>query len=154
VVSLWAVDDMSTGFLMRAFYRRLLDSAQVSKAQALREAQRELRHASVQILLGDCDRRLATAADEDRRSWLRLERADILTAGFDFQTACGAYEEELARTETAYPGADRPPVDRLRRTLKILRFQARHAPVRPDPDRRPIEHPYYWAPFLLVGDWK
>jgi CHAT domain-containing protein len=154
VVSLWAVDDMSTGFLMRAFYRRLLDSAQVSKAQALREAQRELRHASVQILLGDCDRRLATAADEDRRSWLRLERADILTAGFDFQTACGAYEEELARTETAYPGADRPPVDRLRRTLKILRFQARHAPVRPDPDRRPFEHPYYWAPFLLVGDWK
>ncbi len=157
VVSLWAVDDMSTGFLMRTFYRLLLDPAQVSKAQALREAQRELRHASVQTLLGDCDRRLATAADEGRRSWLRLERADILTAGFDFEAACGAYEEELARTEAACPGADRLPVDRLRRTLKLLRFQARHASalgIRPAPDRRPFEHPYYWAPFLLVGDWK
>ena len=154
VVSLWAVDDMSTGFLMRAFYRLLLGSARVSKAQALREAQRELRHASVQTLLGDCDRRLATAADEDRRSWLRLERADILAAGSDFQAACGVYEAELARTEAAYPGAARPPVDSLRRTLKILRFRARYASVRPDPDRRPFEHPYYWAPFLLVGDWK
>jgi CHAT domain-containing protein len=126
VVSLWAVDDMSTGFLMR--------------------------NASVRTLLGDCDRRLATAADEDRRSWLRLERADILAAGFDFEAACGAYEEELARTETAYPDADR-----RRRILKLLRFQARHTPalgIRPDLDRRPFEHPYYWAPFLLVGDWK
>ena len=157
VVSLWAVDDMSTGFLMRAFYRLLLDSAQVSKAQALRAAQRELRNASVQILLGDCDRRLAAAADEDRQSWLRLERADILAAGFDFDAACAVYAEELARAEASPPEAGRPAAGRLRRALRLLRFRARHASalgLRPDPDRRPFEHPYYWAPFLLVGDWK
>lgn len=147
---------MSTGFLMRAFYRRLLASAQVSKAQALSDAQRELRDANVQTLLSDCDRRLATATDQSRRSWLRLEHADILTAGFDFQAACDIYEQELARPETARPGTD-PAVDHLRRTLKLLRLQARHAPglgFLPNRDRRPFQHPYYWAPFLLVGDWK
>lgn len=152
VVSLWAVDDMSTGFLMRAFYALLLGSAQLSKAEALREAQRQLRGADIRTLLGDCDRRLAAAADEERRRWLRLERADILAAGHDFEAACAAYDAELAET-----GSGRLPVGRLRRTLKLLRFQARHAPalgIGPDLDRRPFEHPYYWAPFLLIGDWK
>jgi CHAT domain-containing protein len=152
VVSLWSVDDMSTGFLMRNFYRLLLGSAQLPKAHALREAQRELRHANVQTLLGECDSRLAAAADERRRSWLRLERADILAAGFDFDAAYAAYDRESSRTEPGHPDAGR-----LQRRLKELRSLAGRAPAlgrRRDFGRRPFEHPYYWAPFLLVGDWR
>lgn len=153
IVSLWSVDDMSSGYLMRTFYRLLLDPTRVSKAQALREAQLALRNASVQSLLDDCDQRIAAAGDETRRSFLRLERADILAAGADFEAACDTYAKEVARIERADPVL----AERLRQTLKLLRFQARHVPtlgIQVNLDRRPFEHPYYWAPFLLVGDWR
>ena len=156
LVSLWSVDDMSTGFLMRAFYRLLLDPGRITKAQALREAQRELRDARIGTLLDDCGQRLAAAGDEDRRSWLRLERADILAAGCYFDAACEVYADELARAATVAHGGGPDRAAPMRRALKLLRFRARHAAalgLRPDPDRQPFAHPYYWAPFLLIGDW-
>ncbi len=152
VVSLWSVDDMSTGFLMRSFYRLLLGSAGLTKADALREAQRELRGATVRALLGECDSRLASAADARRRSWLRLERAEILAAGMDFDAACEAYDQEISLIEAGHTDAGR-----FRRRLEVLRSLGRRAPelgLRRDFDQRPFEHPHYWAPFLLVGDWK
>ena len=49
VVSLWAVNDLSTAFLMTRFYRNLLRMNQV--AESLREAQCWLRHATKEILI-------------------------------------------------------------------------------------------------------
>lgn len=43
LVSLWNVDDDATAFLMRRFYEHWLAPAGVSKAEALRRAQEEVR---------------------------------------------------------------------------------------------------------------
>ena len=105
VVSLWSVDDMSTGFLMRTFYRLLLGSGAAHRRPMPCARPSEScatpvsRPCSATATSG-----LAAAADEDRRSWLRLERADILAAGFDFDAACAVYAEELARAATVAHG--------------------------------------------------
>jgi len=102
LATLWSVDDASTGALMQSLYGRRARDQSLTKAEALRQAQRAL-------LTGE----IGGPADA--------------------------------------AGADQP-CGRSRRPLSLS-----GVPPEPNP-RGPAEacrwtHPYYWAPFVLMGNW-
>ncbi|WP_423223576.1 CHAT domain-containing protein [Candidatus Amarolinea aalborgensis] len=101
LVSLWPVDDVSTGLLMETFYAHLL--AGHSPAAALASAQQTLRT-------------LPTVALRQR----------LIASGLSDRDA----EAEITRLRQA--------------AAKLL--AASFGP------ERLLAHPYYWAPFMLVGD--
>jgi CHAT domain-containing protein len=101
VASLWPVFDTSTKVLMQDFYRLREAKQDITKAEALRQAQLRLLHGEATIESAN-----AKAETPDRR--IVHEEAPV--------------------------AMNRP------------RFTA-------DP-KRPFAHPYYWAPFILIGNWK
>jgi CHAT domain-containing protein len=101
VASLWPVFDTSTKVLMQDFYRLREAKHDITKAEALRQAQLRLLHGEAAIEGGN-----AKPATPDRR----------------------------IVHEDAPVAANKP------------RFTV-------DP-KRPFAHPYYWAPFILIGNWK
>lgn len=98
LASLWAVADESTGVLMRQFYRNLRDNPEMTKAEAIRQAQLDL-------LKG---------------------RVEVPRPGIE-----GLREKNNDKTNGAQMTAN----------------------FVPDP-KSPRAHPYYWAPFILMGNWK
>jgi CHAT domain-containing protein len=96
MATLWPVADVSTGVLMQNFYRLRTGGSDVTKAEALRQAQ-------LALLTGQ--HQPPTSAVSGTQ----------------------AGERGMAR-------ADRAP-----------RFK-------PDP-KAPYAHPYFWAPFILMGNW-
>ncbi|MGI9167834.1 MAG: CHAT domain-containing protein [Pyrinomonadaceae bacterium] len=97
LATLWPVADESTRKLMTRFYRNYGTTTNVSKAEALRQAQ-------ISLLRGEDG---GGPASGDRRS------------------------SELAG-EVGKP--ELPP-------------------YKPDP-HAPFSHPFYWAPFILIGNWR
>jgi CHAT domain-containing protein len=115
LVSLWSVDDLSTGLLMERFYATWRSDPQVSKAHALRAAQQ----------------------------WLRtLTRDEVLA---HVQTARAA-----ARSQALAGSPQAATAHRLWFTLDARRLALEEMA----PGDRPFQHPFYWAPFVLVGDWQ
>ena len=92
LATLWSVDDVSTALLMGDFYEARDQQVPVSKAAALRAAQR----------------RLAS-----------LKRSEMQPS-------------QLSRRGTVESAS----------------------PVRPFDAERPYAHPFYWAPFTLIGNWR
>ncbi|MFF4191981.1 CHAT domain-containing protein [Nonomuraea sp. NPDC001831] len=147
VVSLWAVDDLSTSMFMGYFYGALAGGA--PRAQALRTAQLLLRGTTRGDVVEHCRRSLAATGEDpsgQRRALLR-GLADAHFAAGDFAAALAGYRE-LA-------GDGVPPGPRLLTATARARAALRHAtPAPPDYDVPAFGHPYYWAPFVLVGDWR
>jgi CHAT domain-containing protein len=100
VASLWPVYDASTKVLMQDFYRLRESRADITKAEALRQAQ------------------------------LRLLRGETTTEAANASTADRKIAHEDGKAEAA----------------NKLAFKA-------DP-KKPYAHPYYWAPFILIGNWR
>lgn len=96
IATLWPVADESTALLMREFYR-LHEEGQLSKVEALRQAQ------------------------------LRLLGGEI-------------------RPGDAVAKTDRGGIS-LRKPSKEMGTEEAKATA-------PYGHPYYWAPFILIGNWK
>jgi tetratricopeptide (TPR) repeat protein len=100
VATLWSVNDESTGLLMEEFYRLWTTRDGMSKAEALREAQRSLLHGNSINLDGT----QSFNADEAENPTVQGTPRGVHTAGM--------------RAPTSY------------------------------------SHPYYWAPFILIGNWR
>ena len=96
VASLWPVADRSTKNLMQEFYKLREAKADVTKVEALRQAQ------------------------------IKLLRGELQVTG-----------EILAAREIAHEAG---------KTTNQPLFKV-------DP-KAPYAHPYYWAPFILIGNWK
>jgi CHAT domain-containing protein len=94
IASLWPVDDVGTQVLMPEFYRLRQSSPEMTKAEALREAQLALLH-----------------------------------------------------------GTLKPGGDGAGDTRNVHDDQTTRKAFTPDP-KAPYAHPYYWAPFILIGNWK
>lgn len=137
VVSLWEVDDLSTSLLMNHFYAEA--SAGAGLADALRSAQRRLAAMSARDVVAHCERELP-GADQTTATMLQLDRAWAMTVAGDI---AGAIEACRAAT------GDR----RAQRLLNLLKLKA-EAPPPVDYEARPFAHPFYWAAFVLVGDWR
>ncbi|MEU6311934.1 CHAT domain-containing protein [Streptomyces sp. NPDC047014] len=147
LVTRWQVDDVSTALLMEDFYRRLRDGSAVGAA--LSAARHRLRTVSLGQALEHCERerereRLG-AGDRDSVRSLSHDIARLRLRAGDGGGALAEIDALLAGTPDGSPD---------RRRLLVLRNRARYASARPDHDRPAFDHPYYWAPFTLVGDWR
>jgi len=148
LVSLWAVDELSTSMLMRAFYEELIDRG-ATKAEALQRAQLRVKHATAGDVLSYAQAaHTRLGQDPHARAYLELAIADIQIAAHDFAAAQATYEQLLAS-----PGADAAQQRRAQAGVQKARFGA-GAGVAPDYQRHLYADLYYWAPFLLVGDWQ
>ncbi|MET8453746.1 CHAT domain-containing protein [Streptomyces sp. NPDC005209] len=149
VVSLWAVDDLSTSMFMGYLYSAL--SSGVPRAQALRTAQVRLRGTSRADVVEHCRQALAATGNDHMGQQRALLRglADTHYAAGDFATALEVYERIDAGL------GDEPPEPWLLTALARTRVALRHLDPGPvDYGHQAYAHPYYWAPFILVGDWR
>lgn len=100
LMSKWSVADESTGLLMQKFYKLWASSANLSKIDALRQAQ-------ISMLKGEIKMPEA--------SRIRRSRAASEVVTFDGS-----------------------------RRHKLFEFDS----------NAPYAHPYYWSPFVLIGNWR
>lgn len=157
VVSLWTVDDLSTRLLMERFYENLrgLSSkgvAQITKAEALREAQRYVKNLTAQRVFEYYDQRLASA-EPDVANALRLDRADAQALAGDSQPAVATYRDVRRRLFSTVGEQAEFLRGRVDRALPALQREAETVST-VDYGTKPFDHLFYWAPFVLVGDWK
>ncbi|MEV1005019.1 CHAT domain-containing protein [Nonomuraea sp. NPDC050202] len=152
LVSLWAVDEVSTGLLMQHFYRELLSGT--DKAEALRRAQRRLRDMTAAEVVAQCEQAAAATGDDatgedwiDARLLLEESVAAVRFRAGDYAGAQVGYERLL-------PRASGPRLLRLEMGETRSRWAAAGAIERADYKRKIYEDPYHWAPFILVGDWR
>ena len=157
VVSLWTVNDLSTRLLMERFYECLRGLstegvAQATKAEALQAAQRYVKDLTAQSVFEIYDERLERANRQDA-SALELDRAHAQALAGDFEPAIAAYEDIRGRLPVNTGEQAKTLQDRVDRALASWRSQAESTP-RIDYEIKPFSHLFYWAPFVLVGDWK
>ncbi|MFE1554390.1 CHAT domain-containing protein [Streptomyces sp. NPDC058734] len=146
LVSLWRVDELSTGLLLTRFYEEL--RAGSSKAESLRRAQawlRGLTHADV--LRHAQDLRSTLVPGTPIETALLMEEARLLARAGEVGTALRIYDDLCAA---------RGQADGLRARARIRAAQVRLG--RPVLERRSAQDrafpdPYHWAPFVLTGDW-
>ncbi|MGW2490724.1 CHAT domain-containing protein [Streptomyces sp. NPDC001606] len=147
IVSQWSVDDLSTSLLMRAFYERVgaagSDGAPASLAHALRDAVlrvRSLTRQQVAELTAPDTAGGLTGAEPATRRALRIGSA-ALSADFATARAALAVSSDPALRDAALEAEER--------------HEALAAAGLSEEDRAfPFRHPHYWAPFVLVGDWR
>ncbi|PSL57121.1 CHAT domain-containing protein [Saccharothrix carnea] len=149
VVSLWEVDDLSTAFLMTHFYRLLRGGA--TPADALRTAQLRLASTTARHVVTHCDTALAATTDPVITATLLLARAGAQAKAGDVAAAlasCRRVDLAAARGDVAA---------RLRartsRQTSLLTLKS-EAELVVDYSARPFAHPYHWAAFVLIGDWR
>lgn len=163
LVSLWAVDDLSTSLLTERFYEELKrltetgNGSTVTKAEALQAAVGYLKSMTACDVSDYCDKKLAAlggSADIELRLWLHLDKAYAQVTAGDLQQALLTYE--LVQRELGASGASYPAelVDQVNDALLTTQFKLDEAsPSVINYDARPFEQIYYWSPFILVGDW-
>ena len=153
LVSLWSVDEVSTGLLMTAFYRGLRTG--LTKAEALRAAQREVRTATISDVLEVCAEARLAADDSGDEATVRLLDRDIANLYYqarDFASALTGYQalaDAASGAEQPDGAEERDLVAAMARSRRAMRAAG---PV--DYSATPFSHPYHWAPFVLVGDWR
>jgi CHAT domain-containing protein len=142
LVSLWTVDELSTSILMREFYQQLLQQG-TTKVEALQQAQLHLKTLPVARALQDIERmRSRNDLEAQAMAYWDLTRAEMLLAARDYPAAQQVYHELLAF-------ADLEPQMRRQARAGVEKSRAgAQSGVPVDYD------PYYWAPFVLVGDWQ
>ncbi|SNX88805.1 CHAT domain-containing protein [Streptomyces sp. TLI_55] len=157
LVTLWQVEALPAGFLMRRFYHCFGSSS--GPADALREAALATRDATVADVLEYCAE-VHARVSPSRRPLLERDIADLRYLAGDHRAAADAYEDLLR--DHPDPGPDAAagtpnPVSALRRDdLVAAASRSRRAArvgVRPDYTLQPFSSPFHWAAFTLVGDW-
>ncbi|MFI9550940.1 CHAT domain-containing protein [Nonomuraea endophytica] len=138
LVTLWAVDELSTSLLMADFYREL--AAGAGKAVALQRAQNTLRSITGDEVIRRCEREPGSYAEDI---------ADVRFRCGDFAAARDAYGRLLDAADL-----DDERAVRLQAAETRSRWAASAADRAPDYTRRIYSNPYHWAPFVLVGDWR
>jgi CHAT domain-containing protein/Tfp pilus assembly protein PilF len=122
MATLWTVADNSTSRLMREFYRARQGIPLLTKAEALRRAQ-------LALLSGASGGRPAPATRASVPTRFKVELVDALGG----RRRAFSYTGRGGGAEIIY----------------IEKSQAPTFTARPD---KPFAHPYYWAPFILIGN--
>ncbi|MEV3993933.1 CHAT domain-containing protein [Streptomyces sp. NPDC049837] len=143
VACLWSVDELSTSLVMRGFYQARLSG--MNEAAALRQAQLDVRRVTAADVVEYC----AQIRSEQRDMAPTLD-LDIATARFWARDYRAAAEAFAAVTREQLPGS--PVWVRARGGAVQARRAAAHAAgAEVDYDRPMFDHPYFWAPYLVIG---
>lgn len=162
LVSLWSVDSLSTSMLMQHFYQQLLKPRNergtplVTKVEALRLAQLSIKEMTAQELFDFCTQRLSESTimkDQERVLSFSLGQAYAQLKAQDLSAALQTYRVAQQQA-TAFP-TNTSALAQIRDSIDALEFLTEEPTERSIIDYRvrPFEHPYYWAPFILIGDW-
>ncbi|MEU6789845.1 CHAT domain-containing protein [Nonomuraea angiospora] len=157
LVTLWRVDELSTSMLLRDFYAALAGGT--SKAESLRQAQALLSERTLADVLAHArESRERLGDDPAAAATLAREEARMLARSGDGDAALRLLADTL-RT----PGLDGADQELLRVAQKRIMLAAPTANAASPADAAPVADagpgsrvfadPYYWAPFVLVGDW-
>lgn len=150
VMSLWAVDQISSGILMQKFYEAL---STTTKVEALRIAQLALKEMTTQEALNYCEQAvsmLKSSGETDAVHVLTEDTADLHFQAGNYAEAGRLYQELLAVLDADQNAALFQRVDAALTRCEMLE----HRPKKPDYEKQVYSHPYHWAPFILVGDWQ
>ncbi|MEV0928351.1 CHAT domain-containing tetratricopeptide repeat protein [Streptomyces spongiicola] len=145
LLSLWEVDQLSTGMLLRHFYGAWLTDGE-PKAQALRTAQRALRDSTAH----DARRYAQTARerstiDPHAEAAIKLAEAKVCLAARD-HTAAHALAADADGSHTL-SDSERLDAERVQRMARLGSLDESE----PDYDRRLYDDMRHWAAFVLVG---
>jgi len=149
VVSLWSVDEISTSILMGTFYQALKDGS--GKAEALQQAQLRVKDLTARQAIALCQEakaRFTSAEGAWGRNLLDEDIARLRYLAGDFAGARADYQALRQRL---------PTESREAREIEVRITQCELAGSvggKADYERKVYAHPYYWSPFVLVGDWK
>jgi CHAT domain-containing protein len=154
VVSLWSVDQISTSILMSLFYRKLKEG--VNKAEALQQAQLELRKMTALEIIDYCTKAKENIARyPELTNVLLVEQlldehiADIRWNIKDFK---GAYDDYRRLRDRAEPNSNE--YEKLDESMMDCEG-AGLTDAPPEAYKTFIYNSlYHWAPFILVGDWR
>jgi CHAT domain-containing protein len=148
-MSLWSVDDISTGVLMQKFYEALAESA--TKAKAVQTAATAVKRMTAAEAIAFCRQtvqRLEESGNPQAARLLGRDIGELYYQARDYAAARATFEpmmndtdlpiEELASLDAAITRCDR---------LEALGGQ-------PDLSTPVFDHPFWWAPFVLIGDCK
>lgn len=150
VMSLWAVNEISTSLLMRTFYSAYKDGA--TKVDALQLAQLELKKTTARGAIDYCESAIkplgASGIDGTVRNNLMRDIGDLHFQARNYPMAREIYKELQGRLT---------PTDKqyywfAAAITRCNRAEAHGTKI--DYGKEVYNHPYYWAPFILVGDWK
>lgn len=145
-VTLWKVADLSTSLLMQSFYRHLRTGE--IKARALQQAQLELRALTAGEAVAYCEQIGERLTDPVARRRLEWDLAFLRFRARDFDGAMEGYQALLAETDPAGQ-------EYLSLLQAVTHCQmAGRQPQSVDYGVRLYDHLYYWAPFVLIGDWQ
>ena len=142
VVSLWEVDAISTSILMTQFYQKLLAGA--TKVDALQQAQMELRTMTIEAAIAHYTATQQRFTDSTDQRQLQWDMADLYFNVQDFSRAGERYQ---ALRQTIAPNSPEiAQIDNL-----VLQCELGEGSI---PKQYPYAHLYFWAPFVLIGDWR
>lgn len=152
VMSLWPVDQISSGIFMQTFYQAL-KQPDTTKVEALQAAQLALKKMTAQEALDYCQdtiNLLQNAGEDAAIHALMEDTADLHYQAGNYTEAANIYASLLDQID---PEAD---ADRFW-TLDVALTRSEmltDPPQKPDYARQIYDHPFHWAPFILVGDWQ
>jgi CHAT domain-containing protein len=152
VMSLWSVDQISSGIFMQKFYKTL-KNPETTKVKALQTAQLAVKETTVQEAIDYCQEAAAlleNAGEVAALQALTEDMADLHYQAYNYTEATKNYETLLDKLD---PGAETDKyrsLDVAVTRCKLLTGE----PQQLDYKRKIYSHPYHWAPFILVGDWQ
>jgi CHAT domain-containing protein len=124
MATLWSVSDNSTPYLMSDFYRLRQQQAGTTKAAALRQAQLALLNGTAKV-------------------------KPVFNQG---PATKGASDATLKIV--LVPTGGQRDTNQSRDTEEVIYVDQKDAPLYQRGTAKPYAHPYYWAPFVLFGNWK
>ena len=143
VLSQWSVDDLSTSLLMRELYQIITGAQPANNGRTLADA---LRQAALYVQ--SMTRSGVTAAIREGLADAINDIRTRRTVQVDFAALAPAEAFAPIRAALAV-STDKPLRD------AALEAEARRQELwATESNQRPFRHPYYWAPFVLVGDWR
>jgi CHAT domain-containing protein len=166
VVSLWSVASNSTSMLMEHFYQQLLApiadhtmKQPMTKVEALQIAQLFVKKLTAEDLLTYCDQhleKLQDASDRERTISFLLGRGYAQREAQDVHAALDTYRNVRVQLDACTGDWTRSIIVATEQTIDLLESYIEGHDEQPfaDYNVKPFEHPYHWAPFILVGDWQ
>jgi CHAT domain-containing protein len=165
IVSLWAVDDLSSGLLMEHFYQKFCQPIEennqlITKAEALQAASLYIKNMKVQEVidyykfrLGRLDR----VRDKKLGIKFQISLANMEIYAGNPQAAIEIYQSILDQLSEEVERASEL-AKQIKNKLPSLKLKARLLKQKEnstiDYAIQPFNRLFYWASFVLVGDWK